>query len=135
MRLFVLACSCLMAFISLAYASEDVNADDWAEECGSPVLQGVCAGAVANTVDLIETYHKATRSTPGRKLVCWNENWFERLASADQDRQISGYLTLAQIGVQYLHEHPGLAKEPYTALLIAAFMRKWPCGQVGPLNK
>jgi hypothetical protein len=125
----MIVAGCLMA--TPAIASEDLNADEWAENCASQdsLEQGMCAGAVANTVDVIQGARKVA---PTHALVCWDQSWFQRLASADNNAQIQGYLILAKIGVEYLRAHPGFAKEPMPVLLIAAFMRKWPCGGVGP---
>jgi Rap1a immunity proteins len=109
-----------------AKATEDVNADDWAATCesGGYFDRGVCAGAVANFIDGMNDYQRHG----AHRLICWRP---DPPKSADPDT----YYDYAMVAVRYLRANPSYAKIPAPALMLAAFMRKWPCGQVGPLPK
>lgn len=112
---------------SLAAGSEDINADDWARLCLSGgVNQGICVGSVATAVELIETYaHKE----PVHRLVCWSPP----PPTDDSDGSLAVLHRVAMVAVDYLKANPSFAKMPAPALMLAAFMRQWPCGQFGPL--
>jgi hypothetical protein len=64
------------------------------------------------------------------KLVCWSVADMPNLANGADD-----YIKLATIAVRYFHQNPSYRAMPAPALMLAAFMRQWPCGQVGPLRR
>jgi hypothetical protein len=115
-----------------AGGSEDVNADDWAAWCESSngLMQGVCLGSVASAVDMIETHG---RNDPAHRMVCWNPAPPTNIATLS-DSAASSLGRLARVAIRYLRANPTYDKMPSPALMLAAFMREWPCGQVGPLK-
>jgi hypothetical protein len=114
-----------MLTLTTAKASEDINADEWAAGCESKAVfaAGICAGAVANFVEGLN------RATP-HPLICWPPS------SAPTEEWGAGeYHSLAMVAVRYFHKNPSYREMPAPALMLAAFMRQWPCGQAGPLRR
>jgi hypothetical protein len=125
----IMIATCLTG--STAKATEDVNADDWAATCesGGYFDRGICAGAAANFIDAMNDYQQHMPRGPwSHRLICWNP---APPKSADPET----YYGYAMVAVRYLRANPSYAKMPAPALMLAAFMREWPCGQVGPLRK
>ena len=121
----------LMALtITTANATEDINADDWAANClGDAFGRGLCAGAAANFIDGMLNYQQGMPfGMASHRLICWRPEP-PKNGSADT------YYPYAMVGVRFLQANPSYAKLPTPALLLAAYMRAWPCGEFEPLKK
>jgi len=121
----LLALAALLVSTTTALASEDVNADDWAVRCttGQPHWVGWCAGTVANFLETL-----SRQAGPPHRLVCW-----QTVPNLNNDN-VDSLMALAKVATDYLRSNPSYAKMPAPALMLAAFMRAWPCGTVGPLR-
>jgi hypothetical protein len=114
------------------YVQAWANAVEWAKDCTGGMeskdafigglQRGVCYTAVANLVDAIEAAQQQTKfAGPGHRLVCWPSP--PNTANVDDPL----YKTLVTVALTYLHDHQEYSELPPPALMLAAFMRKWPC--------
>jgi hypothetical protein len=112
-----------------AMGSEDVDSDQWAQMCASTnaLAQGWCAATVMGAVGAVERYQRVAVSA-NHPLVCWDHKLFYDIdEAAPTDDGLRWYASLAKVGIDYLAAHPEYAKLPSVALLLAAFMGRWPC--------
>jgi hypothetical protein len=131
-----------------ASSEDDDNAEHWVTICEralSPiptnsrsdiaiahgVTIGLCVGAVAN---VLESFPSAFASPDEWRVICWTPPSRLKVGVKITDAQYQEYLDLASVAARYLRDNPQYAKLPYEALLLAAFMRHWPCGQCDRLT-
>jgi hypothetical protein len=115
-----------------AKASEDINAGEWARMCESKsgFERGVCAGSAANFIDAMNDYQSRQsrlHGYPRHMFICWDPP--PKVADVEKNH------AHAMVAVRYLRSNPSYAEMPAPALMLAAFMRQWPCGAVGPIRK
>ena len=122
----------LASSAGVAKASEDINAGEWAQMCESKsgLERGVCAGGAANFIDAMNDYQSRPsrlHGYPRHMSIYWDPP--PKVADVETNH------AYAMVAVRYLRSNPSYAEMPAPALVLAAFVRQWPCGGVGPTRK
>jgi hypothetical protein len=121
--------ACLIAHrATWASASDEIIAADWVAQCAATdEIYGRCAATVSEVVNLVDNYQYQYPHF----IVCWKQLPLPPVGDLPTAAQMSWFRELVSATVQYLRDNPSAAKMPAAAVMLAAFMRRWPCGGVG----
>jgi len=127
MRVKLIICGCLFAIGVSGVSASDMSAEAWVAQCAATEeLYGWCAATVSEVVKLVDNYH----SEYPHVIVCWQTRPPPSIGDLPTTAQIFWFRELVSATVRYLRDHPSEAKAPASAVMLAAFMRQWPCGGV-----
>jgi hypothetical protein len=125
-----LAACLLITCVTGASASDEINAQEWVAKCAAAEeLYGRCAATVSEVVKLVDNYQHEYPHF----IVCWRPRPLPLAGDFPTTAQMSWFRELVSATVQYLRDNPLDAKMPASAVMLAAFMRQWRCGGVGPV--
>jgi hypothetical protein len=122
--------ACLLALcVTGASARDKINAADWVAHCAATEeLHGRCAAPISEVVNLVDNYQYQYPHF----IVCWKPLPLLPVGDLPTAAQMSWFRELVSATVQYLRDNPSAAKMPASAVMLAAFERRWPCGGVAP---
>jgi hypothetical protein len=121
----MLSACLLILSVTGASARDKISAAHWIAQCaGTEELHGRCAATVFEVVTLIDNYQYLYPHF----IVCWKPQPLPRVGDLPTAAQMSWFRELVSATAQYLRDKPSDAKMPASAVMLAAFMRRWPCG-------